>query len=512
VDKRGPDAVFVTSFTRAAAAELVGRDLPIERDHIGTLHSFCFRALGQPTIAETKIAEWNESHPTMLMSGEVKNKDEAITETVYNTDADRDFALYQIYRARMIPLDSIPIQQVHDLAVEWEQWKDASHYTDFTDMIERCLEGIERAPGDPEVMFVDEVQDSPLLQLTLLRKWATHTDMMIMSGDDDQALYQWAGALPDAFLKPDLPADRKRVLRQSYRVPRAVHAVSQEWISQLGDRREPKEYRPRDADGLVRTLPVRFPYPEPLVEDVEKQVKDGRTVMILSSCGYMLDPLKKALREVALPYHNPLRRSRGDWNPLHPGKGRSASERLLAFLRPQDTVWGDDWRLWTADDLRLWIGGVRAEGNTVKGAKTKLEGDVTTEPMSMERLERYLTPDTINAALSGDLRWFRSILLPTAERSMDFALRVLEHRGAAALREEPKVTIGTIHSVKGGESQVVYVYPDLSMAGMREWVGGDQDGRDAIVRQFYVGMTRAKEELVLCAGASPWRVDLPQGE
>ncbi len=44
----GPKSVIVISFTRTAAIELSGRDLPISRDRVGTLHSFAFRALDRP--------------------------------------------------------------------------------------------------------------------------------------------------------------------------------------------------------------------------------------------------------------------------------------------------------------------------------------------------------------------------------------------------------------------------------------------------------------------------------
>ncbi|HLC43382.1 MAG TPA: UvrD-helicase domain-containing protein, partial [Methylomirabilota bacterium] len=58
VDRFGADSVLVTSFSRAAAAELAGRDLPISPDRIGTLHSHCYHALGAPEIAETHVSEW----------------------------------------------------------------------------------------------------------------------------------------------------------------------------------------------------------------------------------------------------------------------------------------------------------------------------------------------------------------------------------------------------------------------------------------------------------------------
>ncbi len=48
VERFGQDSVLVTSFSRTAAAELAGRDLPLSPDRIGTLHSHCFHALGCP--------------------------------------------------------------------------------------------------------------------------------------------------------------------------------------------------------------------------------------------------------------------------------------------------------------------------------------------------------------------------------------------------------------------------------------------------------------------------------
>ena len=61
--------------------------------------------------------------------------------------------------------------------------------------------------------------------------------------------------------------------------------------------------------------------------------------------------------------------------------------------------------------------------------------------------------------------------------------------------------------MKGGEADVVYLFPDVSEAGMLEWIA-DNKRRDSVVRQFYVGMTRAKETLVVCPPASPLNVGL----
>ena len=69
------------------------------------------------------------------------------------------------------------------------------------------------------------------------------------------------------------------------------------------------------------------------------------------------------------------------------------------------------------------------------------------------------------------------------------------------MHDTPKLVIGTIHSVKGGEADSVYLFPDLSRAAMREWVNTGE-GHDGIIRQFYVAMTRTRENLVICASSS----------
>jgi hypothetical protein len=51
--------------------------------------------------------------------------------------------------------------------------------------------------------------------------------------------------------------------------------------------------------------------------------------------------------------------------------------------------------------------------------------------------------------------------------------------------------------VKGGEADVVYLFPDLSASGIRQWEGPRHD-RDAIIRLAYVMTTRARETLVIC--------------
>jgi superfamily I DNA/RNA helicase len=63
--------------------------------------------------------------------------------------------------------------------------------------------------------------------------------------------------------------------------------------------------------------------------------------------------------------------------------------------------------------------------------------------------------------------------------------------------DQPKVVVGTIHSVKGGEYDVVHLFPDISQAGDAQYNRGGVP-RDSVIRVFHLGLTRARETLYIC--------------
>lgn len=88
-----------------------------------------------------------------------------------------------------------------------------------------------------------------------------------------------------------------------------------------------------------------------------------------------------------------------------------------------------------------------------------------------------------------------------AQKRTDFPVPLAAKNGPSALLDTPKVTIGTIHSVKGGQADVVYLFPDLSRAGASQYRSGSTQ-KDSVIPVFYVGATRARERLVVCQQSS----------
>ena len=501
-EKFGNEAVLVTSFTRAAAAELVGRDLPISRDNIGTLHAHCYRAIGHPEIAESKIQEWNKENPLLGLSTTGGSLDEGAADQTFGNAGDQVYSEMQRLRARMVdrrlwkPATAL-------FAEKWDAWKKANELMDFTDLLETAYRDIHVAPSNPSVLICDEAQDFSTLQLHILRRWGRQTEYMLVAGDEDQLLYDFAGCSVDAFLKPAVPDDHKRVLSQSFRVPRAIHARANAWIKTVSVR-EPKEYLPRDYDGEVKTCDDSWERPERVLHDASGYLAAGKTVMFLAACSYMLEPMRKALRAAGVPFHNPYRRTRGDWNPLAV-KGTSTASRLLAFLKPREDVWGDLAGEWSGDQLRRWIELVKADGLLARGGKKAIGVLSPDDPVPIETIAELFDPDSAadmlrvltEGSIGEAVDWLVKRVISAKEKAVEYPATILSTRGPRGLRERPQVIIGTIHSVKGGEADVVYLFPDLSRAAGNEWARGGES-RDNIIRQMYVGMTRARESLVLC--------------
>lgn len=516
VEQFGPSKVMALSFTKAAAQELRGRKLPIPAEMVGTVHSICYRALGKPVIAETKFDEWNKAHPDKKLTEHTRDADDPYSERDVVTRYDLIFQEYQLLRVGMVPKTSPRWNStIRYFANQWEDWKKENSYIDFTDMLSLAYESLEEAPGNPDAIFYDEAQDSTPLMLALVRKWGIRCKVFIMCGDVDQCIFSWSGASPEIFLDPNIPTESTRVLDQSYRLPRAVHEYAAEWISSVKVRAPNAQFRPRDADGILRTGASHWKYPEDILADIQKHgyLESGTTVMILASCSYMLAPMLHVLREGGIPFHNPLKPTRGDWNPLSYKHGVRNADRLLAFLRPDEAVWGDQARVWTTHDVSEWAEPLKVEGVFTHGQKTKdaiaEKAKTHTGPVPVSWLQEWFTDTALERAAELDLTWYKSRLLAGKGRALEFPLHIVEKSGAKSLLQNPLVQIGTIHSVKGGEAQVVYLFPDLSNAGYDEYFSPRTT--DNIKRVFYVGITRARDELVLCNPvprnfrAVPWR-------
>lgn len=325
------------------------------------------------------------------------------------------------------------------------------------------------------------------------------------------SIYGFKGVSATALLHPPLPPESIRILKQSWRVPVAIHQKVNSYIHQIhGDWRQKKEYLPREGhEGGISNIRATYKRPEEALTIAKEYVEMGKTVLWLASCSYMLQPLIKLLREEGIPFSNPYRRRRGDWNPLHPKKDRQSLAHIVASFMNLDERNLD---YWTGSEFKQWSKVVK--GVWLRGARKKIDWLKDDEKINIASMGHYMHPDHIDAAFGeNQMEWLQDNLLSNWKKSGDYVFRVAK-QGSFWLTYEPFMRIGTIHSVKGGEADVVILFPDVSPQAMNNPTiiqGKDykeEPPQNALIRLFYVGMTRAKEQLIIASPASNFCVAL----
>lgn len=419
-----PERVAFMSFTVAARREAVARamatfDFDRKRlPHFRTVHSAAFRQVGAPRsaiVTPDKLAHFSEVSNipfTAASVGDV-NDDSPMTSMMSSSvEGDRMMAFDHLRRHRL--------QSMNEALVDWEDrplvlehftksyvaWKEREGLYDFTDLLSHLL-----VPLDVRVVFIDEAQDLSQLQWETVWRLCANAERIYIAGDDDQAIFEWAGADPGTFI--DLKADDAQVLGQSYRVPGLVHAIAEQVVHRIR-RRQAKEWRSRDEDGSVRweTSPDFW---EPVT---------GESTFVLARNKRFLRQYEDHLRELGFPYYRTDQRE-------------SITER------------------WSASVI-LWE-------KQRKG--TRLSEEESTH------VQRALMP---GSNIDQAIPWFDA-LSRISESDRLFLRAVLRRFGNRGLIDQPVIGLSTIHAVKGREADHVVMDTGMSPICMRKLHDDDPD-------------------------------------
>jgi len=509
VEEHGSDSVLIASLTRAAAAEIADRHLPISRSMIGTLHAHCYRALGMPELTESKIAEWNKENSARLQMTESsgENIDDSFSERAGRLPGDTLLQEYQLLRVKMVPRETWPVN-VTVFAERWEDWKNQNSYYDFVDLIDYAYTDIDHAPGNPSFLIVDEAQDLDLLSVALIRKWSQHVQATIYAGDPWQTIYDWRGSDPHALDYIQYPGHVK-VLEQSYRLPRSIHRYAVAWMAKNLDSYKEIVFKPRDEEGEVEYLPhLNYKTPLQVAELAGRYADQEKSVMILGSCSYHVFDIVQALKHLGLIFKNPFRTTRGDWNPLS-SRGTSMSDRLISFFGSDKLLYPDRPRKpgtlpWSVLDLQCFTEIMKSSTCLKRGAKKSIALLNDHDIYTLDDLSFWFTDTALAALLRADIEFLSNNIVESKLKQSRYPLKIIRRYGVARLVKAINknkdftgmICPGTIHSVKGAEASIVIISPDISQAAYQMWRGSPEQ-KSSIVRLYYVGMTRAKEKLIL---------------
>lgn len=463
---------LLASYTRAAASEIARRAYRIVDDPealpVGTIHSLAYSAIGAPPLAVTPAAieAWNAQAPgDWALSPRTEDVDAPYTERQgAAAPGDRIYDRVSFLRNTLAPLSAYSDEERRFL-MAWKAWMAQEGLVDFPGMLEAALASGKRPKrGAYTHVIVDEAQDLTPLQMTLLESWWGGARAVFMIGDDDQSLYEWAGANGALFTK----GGRHVVLSRSWRLPRSVHAVALRVISAVEGRVE-KEFSPRDEEGEVVRLPLS---PREVARLAISHIDAGESVAIIAPTRFgPLQEVMDALLEEGAVYDNPYAPGR-----FEPGWGVRAVGEYAKHA-------------WSPKRFALWAKRLSSVVIDHAGVErllaTKRDRDIIEE----REVVHLIREPFIEAFLwrSPDLLLDYAPSLPRGARALLRAAKV--HGLGRVLGRE--VVVGTIHSVKGGEADTVFLMTASSPATVRNGM------TPALLRTLYVGITRARRRLYI---------------
>ena len=454
-----PDRVGYFAFTQKAAHEARDRaikkfnltedDLPYFR----TLHSLAFRKLGlkKDQVMQPRhyrdlgkklgfpVAYAEHSHDHGIFTSDSEYLQIIQLAQLRNLTPEQQFDR----REHTQDLERNKLTIIHN---ELKRYKKEYALIDFNDMILNFIKSDLSPKFD--VVFVDEAQDLSLMQWDMTKTIWDKAEDTFIAGDDDQAIFKWAGADVDSFIALqdqmiNLP------LIQSHRIPIKVHRLAMNIINRVRNRIN-KNWKPKvNEGGLHRHF------------DVDSIDMSKGEWLILGRTKHMLKEIEDTLYRKGLYYENRYKRSYEkdmqeaaiDWEHLRQGQLLSYKqiEKIYNYMN-EDNV-----------------------------DKKKLKGMVKGSFYGIDKL-------TTDHGLKTNQVWFEAFN-DAGTRRINY-LRKMRANGEQ-LNKKPRIELSTIHAAKGGESQNVVLLTDLTKTTME----GYEKNPDDENRLYYVGATRTKENL-----------------
>jgi superfamily I DNA/RNA helicase len=444
------------AFTKKAAEEAIDRMLKIfpkysQKDlkYFRTLHSLAFTELGMKKSNVMQDEHYEDIgrklgiEVTVYSNGDEKTgfvDSDSEYFNIINAARIKENTIEEEYNTDMYSED-IDKHQLKILKDEVDNYKQAYGLVDFTDMIEKF--NVSKLCPKYDVVFIDEAQDLSPIQWRMYDILKKNSKHIILAGDDDQAIYGWAGADVKRF--QDEPA-KDIILPQSYRIPEKVQEIASCILNRIpDDRRIKKKWSARPEQGYVEYITS--------IEDIPLDSGDW---LILARTNYRLKNLVPQLKERGLYFEIKNR--------------KSYRTRLYRSIQ----------------DYTRWTNGAKLSLSECKDLFEFLELNKELKDERMYDLKEF------GYSFTDD--WYQVFKSDPEE-----CLYIREMiRNEEKLSQDPRIKLSTIHAAKGGEATNVLIILDNTKK-IREAIEKNQDKYDEEQRVWYVGVTRTKQNLYIMA-------------
>ncbi len=403
-------------------------------------------------------------------------------------------------------------------------------------------------------LLIDEFQDTNALQYAWIRLLAGHTGKVFAVGDDDQSIYGWRGAKVEnmrAFLR-DFPDAKTLRLEQNYRSTATILEAANAVIAQNPSRLGKKLWTAGDKGESISLYAAYNEQDEArfVIERIREYLDAGGNasgIAVLYRSNAQSRNFEEQLHQHDIPYrvyggqryferaevkdalaYLRLAANRGDdasferalATPPH-----GVGERSLDGLRRRAR--GDDLSLWDASLAELAGDGLNTRAkNALRGFMTQIEGFARdfADINLAEQVEHAITHSGLRDYYERDSRGNAEARVENLDELVNVASRFeptpedieaglselaafLAHAALEAGEGQGDagtdcVQLMTLHSAKGLEFPVVF------LVGLEDGLFPTQRSVEDPARLeeerrlAYVGITRARERLVLCYAES----------
>ncbi|MBM3893443.1 ATP-dependent DNA helicase PcrA [Candidatus Dependentiae bacterium] len=289
---------------------------------IGTFHSYCLQLLknyplltGMPQFSILDADDQQDLIKKIM-------KQFALAKFITASQIMFSISRYknQVAAGNVVALETGIIPMFKEIYLQYEAEKSSARCLDFDDLILRVLDGMHknnafRLQLQERIrhILVDEYQDTSDVQHQLLLAMATHNkklaiDSMCAVGDEDQSIYSWRGATVANMLKyqTDFAPVTTVKIEQNYRSVQPILQAANEVITN-NTMRNPKElWSTRNASNRILQLECSSGDQEAEAVATMVQViadkKGSNDIAILYRTHYQSRSIEEALIHKAIPY------------------------------------------------------------------------------------------------------------------------------------------------------------------------------------------------------------------
>ena len=539
--------ILVITFTKAAAGEMrlrfqsmmEGRRLPVQ---FGTFHAVFFSILKHAY----------HYRPDQIISPEFKYAflREILSGYHLHEDEEQELTENLLSEISMVKNERLDLSHYYAKCCGSTQFRDIynaydkklrdNRLIDFDDMLTLTYELLMQRPDHLrawqekfQYILVDEVQDMNRLQYEVLRMLAAPQDQLFLVGDDDQSIYQFRGARPELMRRfvSDYADAKQLYLEENYRCGSEIVRMSQNLISHNQNRFDKRIFAARAVMGkvIMQEYPSLLQENRAIIAKIREREAAGVRLTDMAvlfrtnrQSGYLLEQLMEggipfyAKERVPLVYDHWIAKDVSAYLKLAAGS-RERGLFLQIMNRPlrylsrdvldEPTVDLDSWEAvyeeqpWIArriaqlaEDLQVLshMGPFAAMNYVRKGmGYEEFVIDFAREHGQNEQ-ELIDVLDELQQSAAG---------FPSMD---EWQAHVDEYRARMQAEQKRKdtdtvregVRILTLHGAKGLEFDTVFL-PQL-LEGQLPYKKAVLDADiEEERRLFYVGMTRAKEQLVI---------------